>query len=132
MAKVEDDFMANAPKDVKDIRRFLKEIPYWTAEKHGAKYRFMYQVYTSPKYRKYGTEFFNCVTKRYTDYAKSLEPKLGIPWQVIQPLIYIYVRACVHYALFEDEEYLKPQIALIENMMPMILAKYSDAPKDNQ
>lgn len=132
MAKVEDDFMANAPKDVKDIRRFLKEIPYWTAEKHGAKYRFMYQVYTSPKYRKYGTEFFNGVTKRYTDYAKSLEPKLGIPWQVIQPLIYIFVRACVHYALFEDEEYLKPQIALIENMMPMILAKYSDAPKDNQ
>ncbi len=132
MAKVEDDFMANAPKDVKDISRFLKEIPYWTAEKHGAKYRFMYQVYTSPKYRKYGTEFFNGVTKRYTDYAKSLEPKLGIPWQVIQPLIYIFVRACVHYALFEDEEYLKPQIALIENMMPMILAKYSDAPKDNQ
>lgn len=132
MAKVEDDFMANAPKDVKDIRRFLKEIPYWTAEKHGAKYRFMYQVYTSPKYRKYGTEFFNGVTKRYTDYAKSLEPKLGIPWQVIQPLIYIFVRACVHYALFEDEEYLKPQIALIENMMPMILAKYSDVPKDNQ
>ena len=72
------------------------------------------------------------MTKRYTDYAKSLEPKLGIPWQVIQPLIYIFVRACVHYALFEDEEYLKPQIALIENIMPMILAKYSDAPKDNQ
>ena len=120
MAKVEDDFMANAPQNVADIRRFLKEIPYWTAEKHGAKYRFMYQVYTSPKYRQYGTDFFKGVTKRYTEYAKLLERKLGIPCQVIRPLIYILVRACVHYALFEDEEYLQPQLALIEEVLPMI------------
>lgn len=126
MAKVEDDFMMNAPKDVADIKRFLQEIPYWTAEKHGAKYRFMYQVYTSPKYRKYGKEFFAGVTKRYTEYAKSLEPKLGISWQVIQPLIYTFVRACVHYALFEDEEYLKPQLALIEKMTEMLLGKSAD------
>ena len=125
MAKVEDDFMANAPENAADIRRFLKEIPYWTAEKHGAKYRFMYQVYTSPKYRKYGTEFFSGATKRYTEYAKLLEPKIGIPWQVIRPLIYMFVRACVHYALFEDEEYLKPQLALIEEILPLIAGKYA-------
>lgn len=125
MAKVEDDFMANAPKDVADIQRFLKEIPYWTAEKHGEKYRFMYQVYTSPKYREYGKEFFAGVRQRYTEYAKQLEVKLGIPWQVIQPLIYIFVRACVHYALFEDEEYLRPQIALIDGLLPVIMEKYA-------
>lgn len=125
MAKVEDDFMANAPQNVADIRRFLKEIPYWTAEKHGAKYRFMYQVYSSPKYRQYGTDFFKGVTMRYTEYAKLLERKLGIPWQVIRPLIYIFVRACVHYALFEDEEYLQPQLALIEEVLPMIAEKYT-------
>ena len=44
MAKVEDDFMANALQNAADIRRFLQEVPYWTAEKHGAKYRFMYQT----------------------------------------------------------------------------------------
>ena len=125
MAKVEDDFMEQAPKDMADIKRFLEEVPYWTAKKHGKKYRFMYQVYTSPRYRKYGTEFFGGVTRRYTEYAKSLAPKLGIPWQVIRPLIYIFVRACVHYALFEDEEYLKPQIAFIEEMLPVIAEKYT-------
>lgn len=125
MAKVEDDFMENAPKDADDIKRFLREVPYWTAQKHGEKYRFMYQVYTSPKYRKYGTEFFEGVRRRYTEYAKFLEPKLGIPWQVLQPLIYMFVRASVHYALFEDEEYLKPQIALIDEMLPLIYEKYS-------
>lgn len=78
MAKVEDDFMANAPQNAADIRRFLQEVPY-----------------------------------------------CGIPWQVIRPLIYVFVRACVHYALFEDEEYLKPQIALIEEMLPMIAEKYA-------
>ena len=91
----------------------MKEIPYWTAEKHGEKYRFMYQVYTSPKYREYVKKFFKGVTERYTEYAKSLELKIGIPWQVIQPLIYMFVRASVHYALFEDEEYLLPQIKLM-------------------
>ena len=51
--------------------------------------------------------------------------KIGIPWQVIRPLIYMFVRACVHYALFEDEEYLKPQLALIEEMLPLIAGKYA-------
>lgn len=125
MAKVEDDFMKQAPKDMADIKRFLEEVPYWTAKKHGKKYRFMYQVYTSPKYRKYGTEFFEGVRTRYTEYAKSLEPTLGIPWQTLQPLIYMFVRACVHYALFEDEDYLKPQIALIGEMLPLITEKYA-------
>ena len=50
MSKVEDDFMAKAPTDPKDVMRFIEEIPYWTAEKHGKKYRLMYQVYTHPKY----------------------------------------------------------------------------------
>ena len=125
MAKVEDDFMSQAPTSFADIERFLQEMPYLTAKLHGAKYRFMYQVYTSPKYRKYGTEFFEGVRTRYTEYAKSLEPTLGIPWQTLQPLIYTFVRACVHYALFEDEDYLKPQIALIGEMLPLITEKYA-------
>ena len=54
MSKVEDDFMAKAPADVEDLWRFIDEIPYWTAKKHGKKYRLMYQIYTHPKYREYG------------------------------------------------------------------------------
>lgn len=61
MAKVEDDFMQNAPESYDDIKRFIKEVPYWTAKQHGEKYRFMYQVYTSPQYRQYGKEFFKGV-----------------------------------------------------------------------
>ena len=125
MAKVEDDFMQHAPENFDDIKRFLKEVPYWTAKQHGEKYRFMYQVYTSPQYRQYGKEFFKGVRERYTDYAKSLEPKLGIPWRVLQSLIYIFVRASVHYALFEDEVYLLAQTRLLEDMLPLIGEKYN-------
>ena len=35
MAKVEKDFMEKAPENLEDVPRFLREIPYWTAEKHG-------------------------------------------------------------------------------------------------
>ena len=71
MSKVEDEFMAKAPTDVEDLWRFIDEIPYWTAKKHGKKYRLMYQIYTHPKYREYGQKFFKGVDERYTEYAKS-------------------------------------------------------------
>lgn len=113
MARVEDDFMNNAPQNPADIERFLREMPYLTARLHGAKYRFMYQVYASPKYREHGREFFSGVDRRYRQYAEMLSGKLGMPVDYIQGMTYIFVRACVHYALFEDEEYLKLQLNAI-------------------
>ena len=125
MSKVEDEFMAKAPTDVEDLWRFIDEIPYWTAKKHGKKYRLMYQVYAHPKYIEYGKKFFAGVDKRYTEYAKSLEGKLGIPYQKLTPLIFILVRACVHYALFEDKFYLKSQIEVLKETLELFIAKYN-------
>lgn len=124
MTKVEDDFMAKAPTDPQDVMRFINEIPYWTAEKHGKKYRLMYQVYTHPKYIEYGKKFFQGVNERYTAYAKLLEPKIGIPYDIITPLIFILVRACVHYAMFEDEYYLKSQLEVLRQSVMLFIEKY--------
>ena len=129
MSKVEDDFMAKAPTNVENLWHFIDEIPYWTAEKHGKKYRLMYQVYTHQKYRVYGKNFFAGVDKRYTEYAKSLEGKLGIPYEKLTPLIFILIRACVHYALFEDEFYLKAQIEVLKESLELFIAKYNPGPK---
>ncbi len=131
MSKVEEDFMAKAPTDVEDLWRFIDEIPYWTAKKHGKKYRLMYQVYTHPKYREYGKKFFAGVDKRYTDYAKSLEEKLGIPYEKLTPLIFILIRACVHYALFEDEFYLNAQIDILKESLELFIMKYNPKYKQN-
>lgn len=125
MSKVEDDFMAKAPSNVEDLWRFIEEIPYWTAKNHGKKYRLMYQVYTHPKYREYGKEFFSGVDKRYTEYAQLLEEKLGIPYQKLTPLIFILIRACVHYALFEDEFYLRSQIEVLKESLELFIMKYN-------
>ena len=124
MSKVEDEFMAKAPTDVEDLWRFMDEIPYWTAKNHGKKYRLMYQVYTHPKYREYGQKFFKGVDERYTEYAKRLEPNLGIPYEKLTPLIFILIRACVHYALFEDEFYLKSQIEVLKETLELFIKKY--------
>lgn len=124
MAKVEDDFMANAPTSFADIERFLREMPYLTAKLHGAKYRFMYQVYASPKYREQGKAFFGGVNIRYRKYAELLSGKLGMPADFIQGMTYLFVRACVHYALFEDEEYLQLQLnAIRASLRAFITAK---------
>ena len=124
MAKVEDGFMQLSPQNPDDIIRFLEEVPYWTAREHGKKYRLMYQVYTHPKYIEEGKKFFEGVNERYTEYAKRLEPKLGIPYQVITPIIFIFVRASVHYAMFEDEYYLKSQIGVLKESIFLLREKY--------
>ena len=100
--------------NVSDLEKFINEIPYWTAEEHGKKYRLMYQVYTHPKYREYGKKFFDGVNKRDTEYAKQLSEKIKIPSDTLTSLIFIFVRACVHYALFEDEFYLQEQLRFIK------------------
>ena len=125
MSKVEEEFMAKAPSNVADLWRFIDRIPYWTAETHGKKYRLMYQIYTHPKYREYGQKFFKGADKRYTEYAKSLEGKLGIPYQKLTGLIYMLIRASVHYALFEDEFYLKSQIDVLKESIELLTEKYN-------
>lgn len=129
MSKVEDEFMAKAPKDAQDLERFIDEIPYWTAEQHGKKYRLMYQIYTNPKYISYGQKFFDGVNERYTAYAKELEPKLGIPYTVILSLTFIFIRACVHYALFEDKYYLNAQTSVVKHAIKRLI---ENAPSGNQ
>lgn len=124
MSRVEDEFMAKAPTDAETLIQFIDEIPYWTAEHHGKKYRLMYQVYTHPKYREYGRQFFEGVNRRYAEYARRLEGQLGIPWQRLTPLIFILIRACVHYALFEDEFYLKAQTGALKELLTLCMNKY--------
>lgn len=126
MAKVEDDFMALAPESPNDILRFIEEIPYWTAKNHGKKYRLMYQVYTHPKYVEQGKLFFDGVSKRYTEYAKELSPKLGIPPKILSGFIFIFVRAAVHYALFEDEYYLKMQMEALKLSVFSIIKNFKE------
>lgn len=114
MAKVEDDFMELAPKSPEDILRFIEEIPYWTAQKHGKKYRLMYQVYTHPKYIEHGKKFVEGVSRRYTEYAQRLSPILGIPEDILRGFIFLFVRASVHYALFEDKYYLESEMKALK------------------
>ncbi len=124
MSRVEDDFMHIAPKDFADLERFLAEVPYWTAEKHGKQYRLMYQVYTHPKYREHGKRFFEGVNSRYSAYAAEVAGKIGLPEEVVRPMIFTFVRACVHFALFEDEFYLREQIRLLKETLALFARIY--------
>ena len=121
MTKVEDDFMEVAPKSLSDVERFIDEVPYWTAETHGKKYRLMYQVYTHPKYREHGKKFFEGVNRRYAEHANELSDKIGIPADILRAMIFTFIRASVHYSLFEDDLYLKEQLKLLKMCIKMYL-----------
>lgn len=125
MSKVEDEFMAKAPTKPQEVIEFVETIPYWTAKNHGKKYRLMYQIYTHPKYIEHGKRFFEGVNKRYTEYAMQLESKIGIPYKITTPLIFILIRACVHYAMFEDEYYLQTQLEVLKYGIKSFLEKFN-------
>ena len=123
MSKVENEFMSLAPKGADDLERFISEVPYWTAERHGKKYRLMYQIYTNHKYREYGKKFFEGVNRRYSDYADRLTDILQIPSEVLRPMIFVFIRACVHYALYEDEFYLQEQLRFLKQSIAFYYEK---------
>ena len=80
-------------------------------------------MYSSNKLKNsaYGKDFFKGVNVRYHQYAELLSNKLGMPIDFIQGMIYIFVRACVHYALFEDEEYLILQLNVIRASLKLFV-----------
>ena len=120
---VEKEFVDKAPVDINDAIKFIDEIPEWTLKEHGMKYRLMYQVYTHPKYIEYGKKFFEGVNERYTEYAKMLEPKIGIPYIELTAFIFIFVRACVHYAMFENKDYLLSQMDVLRKSVKLMIEK---------
>ena len=120
MSRVEDEFMALAPTCPEDIGRFIREVPAWTAEHHGKKYRLMYQVYTHPKYIEHGRAFFRGVDERYRAYAAQLSPVLGLPCDELTSFIFIFVRAVVHYAMFGDEYYLQSQLRGLQEAIGLL------------
>ena len=64
------------------------------------------------------------MNERYHSYARQLEPLLGMPCDVITPLIFIFVRASVHYAMFEDEYYLKSQMDVLKQSISLLSGQY--------
>lgn len=130
MKKVEDDFMERAPTDVSQLKDYIEKIPYWNAQEHGSKYRLMYQIYTQPKYHEYGKLYFEGINQRYSTYGRKLEKILDIPADIITPLIFIFVRACVHYALFEDEYYLQAQLGVLKKGISMYLSQIKPETKE--
>lgn len=126
MNKIEDEYKEIAPTTEDELWRFIDELPYWTAENHGKDFRLMYQIYTHPKYIEEGKKFLDGVNQRYMNYAKRLERNIGIPYDVIMPLIYILMRASIHFALFGDENYLKTQMDVIKEGIKLFYSKYKD------
>ena len=53
-----------------------------------------------------------------------------MPCDVITPLIFIFVRASVHYAMFEDEYYLKSQMGVLKQSISLLSSQYRKAKQD--
>ena len=65
------------------------------------------------------------MNERYTEYAKRLEERIGIPHTTITPLIFIFVRARALLPMFGDEYYLKSQMGVLKQGVDLFLEKYN-------
>ncbi len=85
---------------------------------------FRLQTYTAISYREYGKKFFEGDNQRYSDYADSLTEIIGFPSDVLRPMIFVFVRACVHDALYEDELYLQEQLRFLKQSIALFYEKF--------
>ena len=69
------------------------------------------------------------VNARYHACARQPEPRLGMPCDVITPLIFIFVHAPVHDALFEDEYDLKSHMNVLKQSVFLLGRQHR---KENQ
>ncbi|MCD7758046.1 MAG: TetR/AcrR family transcriptional regulator [Clostridiales bacterium] len=123
MLRVEEYYLSHAPNNIDEVEDYIREMPE-LAKKIGPEYRFAYQVFVSPKYLDYGKRFMREATQRYKHHAQVLSSKLGMPQELIESILYLLVRASVHYAQFEDQEFLEPQINLLLNVVSGLKEKH--------
>ncbi len=121
MAKVENDFMAQAPPVLR-----TSNVSCGNALSHRKAPRGKIPLYVSgvckPKVPGIRQGIFKGVNIRYHNYAELLSGKLGMPADFIQGMTYLFVRACVHFALFEDEDYLQLQLNAIRTSLRAFIA----------
>ncbi len=114
----EEEIMAIVPNGIDEIWEFVDKIPY-LVQKYGKKILIAYQVYTLPKYYRYGQTFFENANERYIEYGKQLADKLGIPQGIIVSLAIAFARACVNFVLFGGEESLQAQLFYIKESLKL-------------
>ncbi|MCD7821630.1 MAG: TetR/AcrR family transcriptional regulator [Clostridiales bacterium] len=123
MRRTENHLLAMAPQTFDEVEPFIRRMPE-LAKTVGAELRFAYQVFVSPKYLDYGKRFMREATQRYKSYVQVLAPRLGVPAEVLESMLFILVRASVHYAQFDEREYLEPQIDLLLAVASGLKEKY--------
>lgn len=116
MLKFEREFMKKAPRSRDDLKNYLEKIPRWMQKNFGEHMRFIYQVYTSPKFKKQGYDFFSGIPHRYDNFIRHIAKNLDVPFESIQSLYYLYVTSTLQYTLFKDDVYLDVEVNALYNM----------------
>ena len=73
-------------------------------------------------YREKKVNIISVVVDAENNVISSISGKLGMPTDFIQGMTYLFVRACVHFALFEDEDYLQLQLNAIRTSLRAFIA----------
>ena len=95
------------PESVERINRVLHEYSSYIIGRMGL------------PHRERGISIISIVVDAPGGIISALSGKLGMPADLIQGMTYLFVRACVHYALFEDEDYLKLQLDAIRTSLKL-------------
>lgn len=121
---IDDDFLKILPNNFENLKEELLNVDYSKLKRNSKKYRFVMNVYISPKYHDSCLKLFKRTDERYDNYTKSVESKIGLPHEVVQPLFFTYANACLYYTLFEDSEHFMKEIEFIAETTEMMREKY--------
>ena len=107
------DFAVEYQDDVSTLCRAFPDI----VRKYKLQLRVVFQVTTSPVY---GPEMRNYILKKsslYDEYSEKIGKQLNIPYNIIRPVVDLFVSAIVDYVIWDDDEKISREMTYINEVV---------------
>ena len=91
------------------------------ADKMAPTMRFLVSVCANRQYRLEMKPALDRLSHRYTFYAQKVAQKLNCKLEEIEPYVYMTITAITNYMIFEEENFIIPQIQIVEEAVSRIL-----------
>lgn len=88
--------------------------------------RFFTQVCATEKYEERIRPVLSGLSSRYEDYAKRFARELNVSVDTVLPYVYICITAITNYMVFQEDDYVIPQLSLVAKKLDSIMESNHD------
>lgn len=114
--QLENELIVTALSDMNNPKQMIDNLQI-RALKFAPVMKFLVQVCSSNQYKDAMRAALDRLSERYTEYAELFSSRLNCDTSEIEPYVYMCITAITNYMVFEELQYVKPQLEIIKNML---------------